>query len=194
MAKVEIDENQLAGLQKTAQIVQQMLSHPKARPLLQQAEKAFNPNLAIPEIDAQAPILSEIEKVNKRLDEQEKAAREREEKAAKESAERTLRDTWGKGRGKLKSTGYTDEGIDKIEKLMEERGIADHDAAAALYDRLNPPAEPVASVQHRFNPFESRGDDEAKAMKMLLEGNEEGFLGSMIPQALADVRGTPTRR
>jgi hypothetical protein len=47
------------------------------------------------------------------------------------------------GRAALQKGGYTDEGIAAVEKLMEEYGIPDHEAAASLHEKLQPPAEPV---------------------------------------------------
>jgi len=189
MPMVEVDEQQLVALQGTAKTVQAMLNHPKARALLRQAEKEYNPNAVIPEIDAAAPVLAEVKKLNERLEANEKAQRERDEKAADQAAKDRLAKQWEKGRADLKSEGYTEEGISAIEKLMETEGIANHKAAAAYHDRLNPPPPPVEPVSTRFNPFIPANEDEGKLTKMLMDGNDEGFLNVVIPKVLGESRG-----
>jgi hypothetical protein len=73
---------------------------------------------------------------------------------------------------------------------MEEKGVADHEVAAAAYERLHPPVEPVRAVGgNRFDMFEP-SERASDSMKALLENpDSEHALGSVINETLRSVRG-----
>ena len=98
---------------------------------------------------------------------------------------------WNGAKAQLqRERGYTAEGIAEIEKLAQERGIPDLEAAAALFDRLHPPPEPVQPAGigsfNFFEPTEKDGED----MKKLLEsrGESEQVVMKMAREALNDFR------
>lgn len=188
----ELDEAEFARYQALKQnapvvaMVEQIMGNPNARKKLLEARKAVDPNAAIPELDAAKPIeeavsgiREEFATIRKELAD-EKAEREKERSLA------TLNANWSKGQAKLRAAGYTEDGIKAIEKLMEEQGIANHEAAAAYYDRLNPPAEPVAPTSTRMDIFAAPAKDDV--MKMLHEGDEDGFLNTQIAAIRAESR------
>lgn len=191
---IEVDETQFLGMTQTAKTVAAMLGNPEARKLVFQAQKIVDPTVAIPEIDAAAPVMSEIEKLRQEMAEERKSRAE--EKAQAEAAAKLdrFRAEWeSKKRALRKQNGYTDEGIAAIEKLAEERGIADIEAAAALFDRLNPPTQPIAHPGvGQWSFFEEpKEDTSGKYLHDLLatRGGNDTVLAREVGAALADVRG-----
>lgn len=189
---VEIDENELSGLRQLQATVQKWMSNPAARQKILEAQKTINPDAVIPEIDAAKPIQDAMAKLDQRFSDFEK--RLDEDKAAREEAKKLseLNSRWNKGRAMLSEQGYTTEGIERIEKLMEERGIADHDAGAALFDRLNPPEQPIMPDNSGFGmlteAFTPSGDANAEADRKLLFDNPDAWLNKSVTETLKDIR------
>ena len=182
MPLIEIDETELQNYRLVSTAVNAMLKHPEARKRVLEAQKLINPDAVIPEIDAAKPFMTELEKTREEI----KAMRESAEtERAEREKERKLADmekTWNKGRSKLREAGYTGEAITKIEALMEEKGVADHEIAASYFDKLHPAPEPVSSPGNRMNIFgDMRSND---AMKPLMEGHEDVFLQNMVNETL----------
>jgi len=195
MAAREIDEAEYVAQRQLATLFNTMLQHPDARKLVQKATKIVNPQAAIPEIDAKEEVMTEVEKVRADL----LALREERdtEKAQREADKKTadFADSWGKQKNKLLRGGYTDEGVTAVEKLAEERGIPDLEAAAALFEKLNPPPDPAqprgSGNWDLFEGAQDTDDDERK--RLLANPDDTGALGGLINKALADVRGSNRR-
>lgn len=190
MALVEIDESELNSHRQVTQAMQNLLNNPKTRRKILEAQKELNPNMVIPELDAAEPLRAEYKSLSDQIAsmakiiEDDKAAREQEKTLSK------LQKQWDSGRGKLRAAGYTDEGLAEVEKFMEEKGVADHEVAAAAYERLHPPVEPVRPVGgNRFDMLDAR-ESSSDSMKALLENpDNEHALGSVINETLRSVRG-----
>lgn len=187
----EIDETEYLAQRNLATLVQTMLNNPESRALLQKATKIVNPGAVIPEIDAKEAVLGELAKTNERLA---KLTEEREaEKAQRDADKRTeaFAAGWNKQKSALAKAGYTDEGIAAVEKLAEERGLPDLEAAAALFDRLNPPPDPAQPRgSGNWDLFEGAQDaDEDERKRLLANPDDAGALGGLINKALADARG-----
>ena len=191
MALVEIDEFRLTALTNVASTIDKMLSNPKTRRKILEAQKELNPNLAIPEIDEVDRGVARYNELDTKITESRKQLEAVEARIAERERLATLTAQWEGGRSKLRKSGWTDESIPGIEKLMEERCIADHEAAAALYEKLNPPAAsgPLSPGGNRFDLFSAKknfaNDD---AMKALMAGNDDAFLSQVIPQTLNEMR------
>lgn len=184
---VEIDETELANLRRIASVADLVAKHPKARGMMQEAVRVAAPDQAGPETILRNEFSEGLNAIRDEL----KADREAREKAAAERAEAdsiaSLRSRWETGRGRARASGYTDEGLEKLEKFMEERGVADHEIAIPAFERANPPPEPVVSGNQSWNFLGSPGEA-APDLKMLFDGDEEGFLRQAVPTALASVR------
>lgn len=191
----EIDESQLANYRTLQEFVQRGLAHPEGRKLLKQAEKLLYPDRAVPEVDAAAEVRAEVDAKLKTLDEKMAALDAAEAKRKEEEGKATLARQWQGGRDLLRAGGYTDEGVTAVEKLMEERGIFDHEAAAALHEKMHPPPEPTTvGGSTAWNFFEKPADEGPlkNALAALVEGTDlqgESFLNAAIPLALREVRG-----
>jgi len=191
MAKIEVEESELVELRRVSSVANLIGKNPKARPLLQQAVAMVAPEQIGPEhhlrtefSDALASIREDLAK------DREERAKEREERET-ENAKRTLETRWQKGRQTLRDAGYDAPGIEAVEKLMESEEIANHEAAAALYERRNPPPLPIASSgSSRWNFFDAQaGQEQDAAFKALMDGNDEAFLAHAVPAALKGERG-----
>lgn len=190
MAKIEIEESELSNLKRVNDVAALIGKNPKARALLQEAVAIAAPDEAGSEHAIRREFSEQFAGVSKKIDDFIEAQnKEREDRKADE-ARRELEGRWAKGKGKLREAGYTDEGIAAVEKLMEERGIPDHEAAASLHEKLQPPPEPVVTGGSRWNWFDRNAEAENDvAYKALMSGDDDGWLARSIPQALKEVRG-----
>ena len=193
---VEVDEDEWNRRSQLTNIASRIYANPKARLLLEQAQKVVDPNAPTPAIDdftaAQQPfnaLKDEIAALKKQV-----ADREAETKIA-ESAAATKR-MQDEGFAALRQQHYTTEGLAAVEKLMTEKGILDPRDAAILFERNNPPqqvATPGGSGGWNF--LEGVQDNEADLKRLIdTKGESEPLLNKMINESLADARGQAVRR
>lgn len=186
MAKREIDEQELLQLQRGFALLEQLQGDPKARSHLERAVKVKYPDIKtqeeqIEEVSAPhvARVNEAVEALNKRMADLDA----REQKAAEDAADNALLSSFQR----LQSQGYTNEGISQIARLMSDRKIADPEAAAALYDRMNPrqvEAPPSAWEPQHWN-IESNAVVDTKA----LFTDPDKWADAEVGKVLADVRG-----
>jgi hypothetical protein len=190
MPLVEVDDRELSDYKRLTAFLQSATTNSKTRRKLLEIQKELNPNQAIPELDAAAPLNDELAQVKSslaamsKLMADDKAAREQEKQLAQLSRQ------WEKGRTLLRKQGYVEEGIDAVEKFMEQRGIADHEVGMAAFERLQPPETPVAPVSgNRFDVFAPRVGDDAHMKALFANPNDRGALNGLIADSLRAVRG-----
>lgn len=215
---VEIDETELGRLHSYEKVARALNTDARTRERYLELIKTLSPNTAMPEIDAKREVMGYVAKTNEtmaalqkkleesqgKLGEVEKTAAEwaairkemTEEKTAREKATQDdkLSRHIDKGRLLLRDKQYTEDGISAVEKLMQERGLADYEAAEALFARTQPPAEiamPGAS-QRSWDLFEPEGETTPESQKLLLQ-NKDKWVRGEIPKILADVRGQARR-
>jgi hypothetical protein len=162
----------------------------KARALLQEAVAEAAPDEAGPEHRIRTEFSEALTSIREDLaKDREERAKEKQEREA-DVAKRALETKWHAGKKLLRDAGYTEEGIDAVEQLMEQRGIADHEAARALHEKLNPPAEPAVTGGSRWNFFDRAAEAaNDKSFQALMNGDDETFLATAIPAALKEARG-----
>lgn len=188
MANVEIDENELAALRRYATVADKMAKHPEARKLVQQAALLADPDSVGSEPRIRAEMSEFAQSIRDELKaDREARAKDAEEKQAQENT-RALEIRWARGKSTARDAGYTDEGLDKLEKWMEDHSIADHALAMPAFERENPPPEPIMTGGQRWD-FAAPETRQDVSLKSLFEGNEDGFLGPAIQSALKEVRG-----
>ena len=146
----------------------QLLNDPKTRKsYLKQIKEKF-PQAPIPEIDAAAPVENDMAELRKEM----QALRK---ELSEEKQDNRVLSTFGT----LKtSRGYTDEGLESIKKLMVDKSIADPEAAADHYDRLNYKPEPVAPSTYMGTAAFNQ-NPEADALKDWLE-NPDAMVDRVI--------------
>lgn len=186
MAVKEVDESQWLASQNVVRSVTQIMKDPKRRLKLLELQKEAEPDAVIPELDAQKPALDEVKALREEFGKfttEMKAAREKEEND-KKLAE--FASKYEKGREMLRSRGFSDDGIKAIEKMMEESGIARHEDGVTVWERDNPPQQPVKSSNLGVTRFLQAGQDENadELTKRLIatKGSDSYVLDRMIEQ------------
>lgn len=113
--------------------------------------KKLNPKAPIPELDAAQPVLDEVSALRKQIE-------GLQGRLADEKTETKLNDTFSR---LSRERGYTTDGLDKIKTMMVQKAIADPEAAADHWDRLNPKPEPIQSSGYTGSSFmDVEGDKE----------------------------------
>lgn len=190
MPTIEVSEEEMAAwpeMKHVYGVAKRIAAEPTARELMQEAVLRAAPDAAGPEARIRQENKERESKLERKFDEF--LASQNEEKRMREAAEakRNLESEWLNGRSSARKAGYDGESLQNLEKFMEERNIADHDVAIAYFERLNPPPPPTMSSGSRWNLFEPAKD--GPDMKLLFDGNDEGFLDQAIPAALKAARG-----
>jgi hypothetical protein len=176
----DVDDNTLNQLANLDAFVRRGLANPKTRRKLLEVQKTLNPEIAIPELDESDPVRADLADLRAEIQ------KEREERAEKERLNE-LTGRWRSGQAAAKRRGYAEEGLEKLEKFMEEHSIAEHEAAMPYYEQLNPPPVPAISSGTRWDFFGSQPDD-GPDMKLLYEGKDEEFLNKTVADTLNKVR------
>ena len=190
MATREIDETEFLQSQAVVQAVTGMLRNPAAKKLLLQARKTADPTASIPELDAVAPVQDELARIREEMA-AERRARE-EDKAARAEQERLaqFRDQWEGQKRALRNEGWLDDGIAAVEKHARERGIPDLEAAAAHFQKLNPPPAPVVNANTSWDFFETPPAEDKFVQRMIeSKGGDDHALNAEINRTLQDIRG-----
>jgi hypothetical protein len=188
---VEIDESELLSLRGVNEVVSAMLANPQARPLVLRARKIQDPRAPIPEIDAAQPFNHAMEAVRREIGDWRKEQHERDQKREAEETTRKFTENWERQKDSLRQQGWRSDGIAEIEKFALERGVADLELAAAGYEKLHPPAEPLNTNGYGswdfFTP--SEGDQQNFIEKMMASrGDDEGALRAETHKALTEFR------
>jgi hypothetical protein len=188
---VEVDETQFLAMRNSVNRLAKVISNPKARKLVQDAEKLVFPDTVTPQ-DYQNEVLEEVNKTKDEL-----AAIKKQMADDKAAADETKRisefaDKWAAQKKALVGS-YTVEGISEIEKLATERGIPDLEAASALFDKLHP-AEPVSGGNigsGGWDLFEPATEGQETYINKLLQsrGEDEQAVNSEARKVLAEIRG-----
>lgn len=124
-----------AALQQSDNLFKTLLTSPDTREPMQRLLKQKNPNLVIPEIDAQDRVMAAVAEERKER-----------EKLQAQIIERDVKDRINEARGSIKSKyGLTDADVLEVEKLMtdKENPIPTHDAAARVFKASRTVSEPT---------------------------------------------------
>lgn len=130
----EIDDNQLKVLQGAQVLLDKLLKSPKTRRQAEKLIKEHYPETQTTD-DLAAPYVERLDKLEAMLTERFK---KEEDNQAERQFENQLQ--------QLRDRGYTDEGLDKIKKLMKDKTIPDAIVAADHYEKLNPPVQQQPSM------------------------------------------------
>lgn len=155
---VEVEEEQLATLQAAMKLLTELNQNPATRRQFEKAVKIIRPEVQTTDDIADAyaaPIREEFKQYTAKIDEfltaQQEAAAARETADADRKRDEAFE--------RLKAQGYTAEtGIPAIQRLMVDRNIADPEAAAALFDKLNPPQEQYTGGSWEPNHYDFKND------------------------------------
>lgn len=156
---IEVDEatyRQTAAVAKQGadaiKVVEALGANPKTRKAFLESLKVLNPGVSIPEIDGQAPVLAAIADQNKKIETLMESIQKDKDEAKKARMDSEITTEREAGHKLLKAAGYrTLEDIEAVEKLMAERKVLDYDAGLLLFEKLNPPATPIATGNYGKN-------------------------------------------
>jgi len=195
MPIAEIDEVELLRLRRQDQTVHALMANPKAKRKVLEAYREHDPNARIPELDAEAAAAAPVNELSKTVADLRKEIAD--DKAEREKKIRldALSSTVDGGMAKLRRSGWTDEGLDEVRKLMDEKGILDPEIAAAYYEKQHPPQTPATpSGVGGWNFVENVQDGEADLKKLLdSKGNNEALADKMAREALTEIRSASRR-
>lgn len=182
---VEMDESAVQQYQSLANFLDAGLKNPETRRSILEIQKKLNPKAYIPELDSQAPVMQAVDEIKKELA-AERAERAKEKAEAEvTTARNALASKWEKGQAFARESGYSDEGIQKLEAFMQEEGIASHTHAMAAFERINPRSEPIASNANPFTNMFSTETRKSDEMKGLFENpNSDGWLAQQVNATL----------
>lgn len=196
MAKrVEIDEDELAALQRVTHVVTNVMKNPKAAVLVEQALKTVDPNAKTPNLDAEAARTAPVSKIEKDFEDYKKSQEAKEVAADNQRKLDAIQANVTDGIGRLRRAGWTDDGIAGVQKTMEERGIIDVDIAAAYYEKQHPPQAPMTPGGSGAWNFMEMPDSTDADLKKLVEtkGESVALIDKMAHDALQEVRGQSRR-
>lgn len=181
MPAVEVDQVQWNNAQNVVKTVAEIMKDPKRRKSLLALQKQAQPDIAIPEIDAAAPLEGALADITKKMEELRTEVLSDREKRDSDAQLAKYEEKQQKGRILAKSRNYNDDGIAAVEKLMTDRGIAEYEDAMAIYERLYPIQEPVKSTAASFlNKAKGPDADELSKMLIATRGQDNSVLDRMI--------------
>jgi hypothetical protein len=190
----EVDETRLGSLTTIAQIADGLLKNPKARRKYLEAVKETYPHMAIPEIDAAAPVYDAVTQVKAEVTAQLDKFREEWTKDRDNAMVGSIKNRFESERANLISKhNYTPEGADALVKMMEEKGLTNFDDARKIFEFDNPRPPPGRpSRGNMFDMVEQRasGDD---FIKHLFEAGRdssahESLIDNKIGSVLSEAR------
>jgi hypothetical protein len=193
MARVEIEEADLLNYRHIHGMVDTIMRQPELRKTFLETAKKANPRLAIPEVDAAAPVLAAVGGIQKRLTDFLAAQTERERKAEEDGRIRAFQSRWADQEQALLRGGWQAKGIEGVKKFAEENGISDLGIAADAFERRNPQPDPARSSGGGWGNLFGGGavstEDTFVKDMMNASGQDEGRLDREINATLADIRG-----
>lgn len=195
MAMKEVDELELGKLTHIRDTIAKINQTPEGKLLLQKAHRQVDPNAIAPDLDEEEKKGKLKSELQKELDELKASIQADKEKAASDANMATLNAKFEAGRQKLRDRRYTPEGIERVEKIMQERGITDHEIVADHLERQNPPQEVLSPRAFgSFNFVEPPKDDD-KFLKALLDskGDDDNAVLQAAADAINEVRGQSRR-
>lgn len=153
-----------------ALLARQLAENPATRKDMLRLTKKIKPDLPIPELEIEDYTRSAVDSANDRVAQLEAKLREKE-----------AMDELNSRRNKLKAKGLidTDDQIEEVEKVMLEKGITNHEAAAEYWRWMQQSAAPTPtgynpSAINKFdlskywrNPIAGARDEAAKALNEL---------------------------
>jgi hypothetical protein len=151
-----------------ALLARQLAENPATRKDFLRLTKKAKPDMPIPELEIEESTSNAVQKAEDRV-----------QALEAKLAERDALEELEKRRSKIRNRGLKDEEIAEVEKIMLEKGITQHDAAADYWDWMKQASTPTPSGYNpnpinKFdlgkywkNPVQGARDEAAKALNEL---------------------------
>lgn len=161
------------AIEELAALSKRLSENPKTRKSFLRLAKEVNPDIPMPELEME-------EMVNERTTAAEKRVTDLENQLRAQQ----VRDELNRRRNRLKESGFaqTDDDILEIEKLMTEKGIANHETAADYWRHMKQAAVPTPGYPQ---PVMSRMDVKGYMKNPVAAARENAAA------ALAELRKNP---
>ena len=161
------------AIEELAALSKRLSENPKTRKSFLRLAKEVNPDIPMPELEME-------EMVNERTNAAEKRVADLENQLRAQQ----VRDELNRRRNRLKESGFaqTDDDILEIEKLMTEKGIANHETAADYWRHMKQAAVPTPGYPQ---PVMSRMDVKGYMKNPVAAARENAAA------ALAELRKNP---
>jgi len=188
---IEVDEEIYNRMTSREKVLAQIASDPKRKAALEKLHKEVDPNVSTPTLDAETKLIEPIEAVRKEFAEFRKSVEDDKATAETERKKAAFEAKWSAGQDKLRSRGFTPDGIKAVEELMAKEGITNHEIAANHWERENPPQAPaMPGGTGAWNFLELPTDGDADLKKLVeTKGESASLLDKMTHEALAEIRG-----
>lgn len=188
---VEIDEAELLRLRRMEGTLGAIVKNKGARKQLAAALKVVNPE------DPLAKEADVVDPDEQRFIDQQKEIEALKKSMADDKSERehnskldSIKAEQERAFAMLRDDQWTQEGIDKVRKVMEDKGILDVAIAAKWVESQMPPQNPISptsnSLAHFLNP--PKEDEDVKKL-WETRGENDSLLMKMAGEALSDIRG-----
>lgn len=159
----EIDDAELEQLRKARGLLDELTRNPKTKRTVERQIKALHPDVVIAD-DYDAPVMDEIKAIGEKVDKFLTAQAESRTDTQLSAAFDRVRTDFG----------FTDEGIEKLKKLMVDRKIADPIDAAKVWAADNPPPPPQRPSSFGGTSWGIGSKTEEPDTKLLFE-DEDAF-------------------
>jgi len=161
------------AIEELAALSKRLSEDPKTRKSFLRLAKEVNPDLPVPELEMEDVVNQRVSASEQRVADLEKQLRARE-----------VRDELNRRRNKLKESGYvqSDDDILEIERLMTDKGIANHETAADYWRHMKQSAVPTPGYPQ---PVMSRMDVKGYMKNPVAAARENAAA------ALAELRKNP---
>lgn len=190
---VEISEEDFLRDQNLRSLVQRIMADPKARVLVEQAHKIVEPNAKTPTLDAQKTASEPIESLRKEMSDFIAAQNKANEERTANEKRAELQAKIDAGFAHLRQReGYNEDGIKKVEEIMQAKGILDPLDAATIFEKQNPPPAPSTPVGGAWNFPDIPKDGGDAYEKSLLDskGQNDLIAEREALRILQEIRGT----
>jgi len=195
MARVEIDEAEFVRLSKLNNFAHGLLQNPQSALLVEQAAKIVDPNIKTPRLDQRAAIQSPMQQMQDDMAKLRKEIADRDAAVTQNQTLQALSQKRDEGFRALRRSGWMDDSIAAVEKIMDEKGILDVEIAAAYHEKMHPPQSPAMPGSSGGWNFMEQIDDSDKELNGMIEalaGKDEikadRIADSLTRKALQEVR------
>jgi len=190
---IELDEEEFTRLNALRGVAARIIANPKARVMLEQAHKIVDPNASTPALDQEVQRTAPLQEMEKKLSDEIAALKKEREDEKREATLAAIAQKQKEGFTALRRQGYTDEGIQAIEKLMETKGLLDVNDAVAIFEKSNPPPTPSSPSGGMTGTAWGFADGHAESDKAIQEliaskGQNEALADRMAISALNEFR------
>ncbi len=165
---MSLEDLTIEARDELALLARQLAENPATRKDFLRLTKKAKPDMPIPELEIEDSTTSAVQKAEDRV-----------QALEAKLAEKDAREELEKRRSKIRARGLKDDDIAEVEKIMLEKGIMQHDAAADYWDWMKQASTPTPSGYNpnpinKFdlgkywkNPVQGARDEAAKALNEL---------------------------